>query len=148
MNVVAMADLDPREVEPRLEAKDELHRAALNGKERYTSIGTAMAVVDTEFIHLTLKKNADLFAWMTTDVPGPPGYYHPPPLRIQRSTSGGSEEKEPWAGQEAGGQDRGRKTPKGRLHRRTTILHLAGQCGYGQEGKRQMANVRGLQRSE
>jgi len=69
-NVVAMADLDPREVESRLEAKDELRRAELGGEERYTSISTAMVVVDAEFIHRTLKKNANLFAWTTTDVPG------------------------------------------------------------------------------
>ena len=48
-NVVTMADLDPREIEPRLEAKDELRRAQLGGEERYTSIGTAMAVADAEF---------------------------------------------------------------------------------------------------
>jgi len=65
-----MADLDLREVEPRLEAKDELRQAVLGGEERYTSIGTAMAAADAEFIHLTLKKNADLFAWTTVDVPG------------------------------------------------------------------------------
>jgi len=65
-----MADLDPREIELRLEAKDELRRAELGEGERHTNIGTAMAAADAEFIHRTLKKNADLFAWMTADVPG------------------------------------------------------------------------------
>jgi len=69
-HAVTMIDLDPREIEPRLEAKDELRQATLNGEERYTSIGTAMAVADVELIHRTLKKNADLFAWIAADVPG------------------------------------------------------------------------------
>jgi len=41
-----MTNLDPREIEPRLEAKDELRRATLSGEEQYTSIGTTMAVAD------------------------------------------------------------------------------------------------------
>ena len=65
-----MADLDPREVEPRLEAKDELRQAKLDGEDRYTSIGTAMADADADFVHRTLKRNVDLFAWTTANVPG------------------------------------------------------------------------------
>jgi len=65
-----MADLDPKEVEPRLEAKDELRQAKLDGEDRYTSIGTAMAAADVDFVHQTLKRNVDLFAWTTADVPG------------------------------------------------------------------------------
>ena len=65
-----MADLDPREIEPRLEAKDELRQAELDGDDRYTSIGTAMAAADADCVHRTLKRNVDLFAWTTTDVPG------------------------------------------------------------------------------
>jgi len=57
-----MADLDPREVEPRLEAKDELRRAELEWEDRYTSIGTAMVAADVDFVHRTLKRNVDLFA--------------------------------------------------------------------------------------
>ena len=64
-----MVDLDPREVEPRLEAKDELRRVALIDEERYTSIRTEMAVVDAELIHQALKRNVDLFAWTTANVP-------------------------------------------------------------------------------
>jgi len=67
---ITMADLDPREIEPRLEAKDELRQAELDGEDRYTSIGTAMAVADADFVHRTLKRNVDLFAWTTADVPG------------------------------------------------------------------------------
>jgi len=69
-NAVAMIDLDPREVEPRLEAKDELHHVPLIDKERYTSIGTTMAADDTKLIHQALKKNVDLFAWTASEVPG------------------------------------------------------------------------------
>jgi len=58
---ITMADLDPREVEPRLEAKDELRRAELDGEDRYTSIGTAMAAADADFVHRTLQRNVDLF---------------------------------------------------------------------------------------
>jgi len=64
-----MVDLDLREVEPRLEAKDELRHAALIDEKRYTSIGTTMAAADGELIHRTLKKNVDLFAWTAADVP-------------------------------------------------------------------------------
>ena len=59
---ITMADLDPREVEPRLEAKDELRQAELDGEDRYTSIGTTMAAADADFVHQTLKRNVDLFA--------------------------------------------------------------------------------------
>jgi len=65
-----MVDLDPREVEPRLEAKDELRRIALIDEERYTSIKTTMAAADVELIHLTLKRNVDLFAWTVANVQG------------------------------------------------------------------------------
>jgi len=64
-----MVDLDLREVEPRLEAKDELCHVPLIDKERYTSIGTTMAVADAELIHQALKRNVDLFAWTAIDVP-------------------------------------------------------------------------------
>jgi len=67
---ITMADLDPREIEPRLEAKDELRQVELDGEDRYTSIGTAMAVADADFVHQTLKRNVDLFSWTTADVPG------------------------------------------------------------------------------
>jgi len=68
-HVVAMIDLDPQEVESRLEAKDELRPVPLIDEERYTSIGTTMAAVDAKLIHQSLKKNVDLFAW-TAEVPG------------------------------------------------------------------------------
>jgi len=57
-----MIDLDPREVEPRLEAKDELRHDPLIDEEHYTSIGTTMVVADAELIHQALRKNVDLFA--------------------------------------------------------------------------------------
>ena len=68
-HAIAMADLDPREVEPRLTAKDELRHVPFIDEERYTSIGTTMAVANAELIHQALKRNVDLFAWMATDVP-------------------------------------------------------------------------------
>jgi len=65
-----MVDLDPREVKLRLKAKDELCCVPLIDEERYTSIRTSMAAADFELIHRTLKRNVDLFAWTTTNVPG------------------------------------------------------------------------------
>jgi len=50
-NAVAMVDLDQREIEPRLEAKDELRHVPLIDEERYTSISMAMADADAELIH-------------------------------------------------------------------------------------------------
>jgi len=46
-----MVDLDQREIEPRLEAKDELRHVPLIDEERYTSISMAMADADAELIH-------------------------------------------------------------------------------------------------
>ena len=46
-----MVDLDLREVESRLEAKDELRHVPLIDEERYTSISMAMADADAELIH-------------------------------------------------------------------------------------------------
>jgi len=63
-----MIDLDPREVEPKLEAKDELRHIPLIDEERYTSIDTTMVAADAELIHQALKKNVDLFAWTTAEV--------------------------------------------------------------------------------
>jgi len=64
-----MVELDPREVEPRLEAKDKLRHVPLIDEERYTSVSTAIAVADAELIHQALKRNVDLFAWTVADVP-------------------------------------------------------------------------------
>jgi len=69
-HAVAMIDLDPREVEPRLKAKDELRHVPLIDKEHYMSIGTTMAAVDAELINQALKKNVDLFTWIAAEVPG------------------------------------------------------------------------------
>jgi len=65
-----MIDLDPREVEPRLETKDELRHVPLIDEERYTSIDTTTVVADAELIHQALKKNVDLFAWTAAEVLG------------------------------------------------------------------------------
>jgi len=65
-----MVDLDLREVESRLEAKDELCHVPLIDEEQYTSIGIAMAVADAKLIHQALKRNVDLFAWTGADIPG------------------------------------------------------------------------------
>jgi len=65
-----MIDLDPREVEQRLEAKDELRRTPLIDEERYRSIDTSMMAADADLIHQTLKKNMELFAWLAVDVLG------------------------------------------------------------------------------
>ena len=54
-HAVAMIDLDQREVEPRLEEKDELRHVPLMDEERYMSVGTTMAAADVELIHLEEK---------------------------------------------------------------------------------------------
>jgi len=135
-NAVAMADLDPREIEPRLEVKDELRQAELGEGERYTSIGTAMAAVDAQ------KERRPFCLDNGRCTRCSPGHHHPPPLRIQGSTPSSPEEEELWGRQEVGSQNRGRKAPKGRLHRRSTILHLVGKYSDGEKGERQMTDVR------
>jgi len=52
-----------------MEAKDELHHVLLVDEEHYTSVGTTMTKVDAESIHQALRKNVDLSAWTTVDLP-------------------------------------------------------------------------------
>jgi len=67
---VALVDLDPRVTEDRLEAREELRRVPLLNEEHGTVVGTAMAAAEAEIMHVALKKNVDLFAWMSSDMPG------------------------------------------------------------------------------
>jgi len=143
-NVVTMADLDPRDIEPRLEAKDELRRAELGEGDRYTSIDTAMAATDAEFIHRTLKKNADLFAWTMADVPD----VHPDiithHLSVYKEARLVAQKKRNY------GEDKrmAARTEAEKLLKAgfMTILYLVGKCSDAEKGKRQMADVRRLQR--
>jgi len=66
----ALVELDPRATEDRLEAREELQRVPLLDEERNTAIGIAMATAETEILHVTLKKNVNLFAWTPSDMPG------------------------------------------------------------------------------
>ena len=65
---VALVDLDPRATEDRLEAREELRRVPLLDEERSTAVGTAMAAVEAEIMHATLKKNVYMFAWTPSDM--------------------------------------------------------------------------------
>jgi len=103
----------------------ELRHVSLIDGERYTSIVTAMATVDAELIHQALKKNAELFAWTTTD------------SSAQKKRNHGKEK--PWS--------RPRNSSRS-VHPRGPVLNLASQRGDGYEVERQVANVRRLQRSE
>lgn len=63
-------DLDPQTVEPRLEAKEELCQVPFLGEEHSTCVGTTIPTVEAESIHQALKRNVDLFAWTTSNMPG------------------------------------------------------------------------------
>jgi len=67
---VALVDLDPRAAKDRLEAREELWRVPLLDEEHNTAVGTAMAAVEAEIMHVGLKKNMDMFAWTPADMPG------------------------------------------------------------------------------
>ena len=67
---MALVDLDPRTTEDRLEAREELRRVPLLDEEHSTVVGTALAAAEAEIMHVTLKKNVDMFAWTPTDMPG------------------------------------------------------------------------------
>jgi len=69
-HAVTIIDLDPREVEPRLEEKDELRHVSLIDEERNMGIGTDVAAADAKLIHQSLKTNVDLFAWTVAEVSG------------------------------------------------------------------------------
>jgi len=67
---VALVDLDPRATEDRLEAREELRRVPLLDEEHNTAVGTTLAATEAEIMHAVLKKNIDMFAWMSVDMPG------------------------------------------------------------------------------
>jgi len=67
---VALVDLDPRETEDRLKAREELRRVPLLDEEHNTTVGTIMATTEAEIMRAALKKNMDIFAWTPTDMPG------------------------------------------------------------------------------
>jgi len=60
----------PRTTKDRLEAREELRRVPLLDEEHNTCIGTAMAAAEAEIMHVTLKKNVDLFVWTPSDMSG------------------------------------------------------------------------------
>jgi len=68
---VTLVDLDPRTTEYRLEAREELRRVPLLNEEHNTCVGTAMAAAEAEIMHVTLKKNVDLFAWTPSQTSSP-----------------------------------------------------------------------------
>ena len=67
---VTLVDLDPRATEDRLEAREELRRVPLLDEEHNTAVGTALTVAEAEIMHVALKKNIDMFAWTSVDMPG------------------------------------------------------------------------------
>ena len=65
-----MVDLDPRAIEDRLEAREELRRVPLLDEEHNTVVGTTMTASEAEIMHAALKKNMDMFAWTPVDMSG------------------------------------------------------------------------------
>ena len=64
-------DLDPRlNNEARIEPVGETKPLPLGQPNHFLQIGTTMESAGEEAIENTLKKNADLFAWTTADLPG------------------------------------------------------------------------------
>jgi len=61
-HTVAMVDLDPQTNDDRLEAREELCRVLLLDEEHSTCIGMIITAAEAELMHVTLKKNVDLFA--------------------------------------------------------------------------------------
>jgi len=64
---VELVDLDPRAIEDKLKAREELRRVPLLDEERSTVVGKTMAA-EAEIMHATLKKNVDLFARTPSDM--------------------------------------------------------------------------------
>ena len=54
----------------RLEAREELRRVPLLDEEHSMAVGTALAAAEAEIMHVALKKNVDMFAWMPADMLG------------------------------------------------------------------------------
>jgi len=68
--MIALVDLDPRMDDPRMEAGEDLHPFPLHDDCHVTHIGTSLKLDNRMAIGTTLAKNADLFAWTATDMPG------------------------------------------------------------------------------
>jgi len=127
-----MVDLDPREVEPRLEAKEELRHVPLVDEEHYVSIGMAMAATDAKLIHQALKKNVDLF--FLDGVGSQPQRHHTQAVGLQGGTIIRAKEEKSRR-KEAGGQRRNQKASSYRVHPRGLIRHLVGQRCHGHQVK-------------
>jgi len=67
--MVALVDLDPRTVEPRLELNEDLHQVPLLNEEHTTCVGTTIVTTETKLVHQALKKNVYLIVWTTFDMP-------------------------------------------------------------------------------
>jgi len=69
-HIVALVDLHPRMNELRLEVGEDLQPVPLLDGEHTTRLGTSLDVVDAKTTHQTLKKNANIFLWRTSDMSG------------------------------------------------------------------------------
>lgn len=69
-HVVAIADLDPRVEEVRVEPREETQVIPLMGEDKTTRISTSLSKEDTTHITQILQKNVSVFAWTATDMSG------------------------------------------------------------------------------
>jgi len=67
---VNVADLDPRIDEVRVEPVEDVIQIQLHDKEHGTKLGISLGKEEAKIIRQVLVQNADMFAWMTEDMPG------------------------------------------------------------------------------
>jgi len=68
--MVAMAELDPRIEEIRVEPKEETQRVPLIGEDKVTRIGTSLSEEDASQLNHVLQANVDVFTWTAMNMLG------------------------------------------------------------------------------
>jgi len=67
--MVTLADLDPRLDDVRIEPGEDLRPLPLKDDHHKTHINTSLKSDKSKLVSQTLIHNADLFAWIATDMP-------------------------------------------------------------------------------
>lgn len=68
--MVAVAELDQRMEEVKVEPKEDVQRVPLMGNNKVTHIGTSLSKEDVAQLSHTLQENASVFAWTAANMYG------------------------------------------------------------------------------
>ncbi|RDX76977.1 hypothetical protein CR513_42971, partial [Mucuna pruriens] len=96
-----------------------------------TKIGTTLGLEEEARLANFLKRNVDVFAWTTKDMPGIDPDFVSPSLGVMWGQVGGSEKKKVRGGKLKGRYERNEQIAGGRLHQGGTVSDLDSQCSDG-----------------